>query len=172
MLTDTKLKKLKGRQNSYRIFDKTIGDPGFGVRVTPNGHVSFFQMYNVEGKRRFMNLGSYSDWKLSEARDRAREARKQLDKNEDPQDIRDAEKKDKAEKIRRKKTRGTVDNLFDCYADWLESQGKRSANPAEKPSRTTRCPVGRSDSQDPGGGRETLQQSGDRKISVGKQSLS
>ncbi len=128
MLTDTKLKKLKGRKNSYRIFDKTIGDPGFGVRVTPNGHVSFFQMYNVEGKRRFMNLGSYSDWKLSEARDRAREARKHLDKNEDPQDIRDAEKKAKAETIRRKKSRGTVDTLFDCYADWLESQGKRSAN--------------------------------------------
>lgn len=128
MLTDTKLKKLKGRKNSFRIFDKTIGDPGFGVRVTPNGHVSFFLMYHVEGKRRFMNLGSYSNWKLSEARDRAREARKQLDKNKDPQDVRDDEKQAKAEKIRREKTRGTVDTLFDCYADWLESQGKRSVN--------------------------------------------
>ena len=128
MLTDTKLKKLKGRKNSYRIFDKTIGDPGFGVRITPNGHVSFFQMYSIDGKRRFMNLGSYSDWKLSEARDRAREARKQLDKNEDPQDIRNAEKKAKAETMQRMKSRGNVDTLFDCYAEWLESQGKRSVN--------------------------------------------
>jgi integrase len=127
MLTDTKLKKLKGKKYAYRIFDKTVGDPGFGVRVTPAGHISFFLMYQVDGKRRFMNLGSYGDWTLAEARQRSRDARKHLDDNEDPQDIRDAEKAAKAEEKARKKSRGTVDTLFDCYVEWLESEGKRSA---------------------------------------------
>ena len=128
MLTDTKLKKLKGRRHAYRVFDKTVGDPGFGVRVTPNGHISFFQMYQIDGRRRFMNLGSYSDWSLAEARALARDARKQLDRSVDPQDKREEEKRERAEAKVRSKSRGTVDDLFDCYVQWLKGEGKRSAN--------------------------------------------
>ncbi|MDZ4730757.1 MAG: integrase arm-type DNA-binding domain-containing protein [Xanthomonadales bacterium] len=141
MLTDTKLKKLKGKKYAYRIFDKTLGDPGFGVRVTPNGHVSFFQMYQMDGKRRFMNLGSFSDWTLAEARGSARDARKQLDRSEDPQDNRDEAKVAKAEEKARKKSRGTVDSLFDSYIEWLELQGKRSASQVRRFKKAYISPV-------------------------------
>lgn len=128
MLTDTKLKKLKGKKYPYRVYDKTVADPGFGVQVTPKGSVTFFQAYQIEGKERFMNLGSYTDWSLKEARERSRDARKHLDDHEDPQEVKAAKKAAKAEESARKKSRGTVATLFDCYTEWLESEGKRSVN--------------------------------------------
>jgi len=141
MLTDTQLKKLKGKKYPYRVYDKTVGDPGFGVQVTPSGYINFFLAYQVDGKERFMNLGSYSDWTLAEARQRSRDARKLLDKNEDPQEIRDAKKLAKAEKKLYQKSRGTVDTLFDCYSNWLEDQGKRSVNQVKRFKKAYISPV-------------------------------
>lgn len=141
MLTDTLLKKLKGRKYPYRVYDKTVGDPGFGVQVTPSGYINFFLAYQVDGKERFMNLGSYSDWTLADARKRSRDERKLLDMNEDPQEVRKAEKLAKAEKKLIKKSRGTVDVLFDCYSDWLEDQGKRSASQVKRFKKAYISPV-------------------------------
>ena len=141
MLTDTKLKKLKGRKYPYRVYDKTVGDPGFGVQVTPRGHINFFQAYQVDGKERFMNLGSYNDWTLAEARRRARDARKQLDDDEDPQEVREAKKKAKAEEKARRKNRGDVETLFRCYVEWLEGEGKRSASQVKRFKKAYIVPV-------------------------------
>lgn len=49
--------KSNGKVTDYREKDSH----GFGVRVLPNGTKKFFYVYNLDSKRRFLNLGVYKD---------------------------------------------------------------------------------------------------------------
>lgn len=57
--TDFYISSLKsnGKVTDYRENDSH----GFGVRVLPNGTKKFFYVYNMDKKRRFLNLGIYKD---------------------------------------------------------------------------------------------------------------
>ena len=58
--------------------------PGFGLRLTANGHRSFILNYSVQGRERRLTLGSPPAWTLLAARAEAAELRRRIDSGEDP----------------------------------------------------------------------------------------
>jgi integrase len=58
-----------------------------------NGGASWVLRYMLDQKARYMGLGSFRNWTLADARERAREQRKLLDDGRDPLDVRDEIKK-------------------------------------------------------------------------------
>ena len=56
-LNDIIIKNLKPAEKEYTRREKG----GFGLRVHPSGTKTFFYLYRVDGKRRFLNLGEYKD---------------------------------------------------------------------------------------------------------------
>jgi len=57
---------------------------GFGVRVTVAGARSFILNYRAGGVERRITIGSYPDWSVAAARDRARELKREVDRGNDP----------------------------------------------------------------------------------------
>jgi integrase len=78
--------KSNGKVTDYREKDSH----GFGVRVLPNGTKKFFYVYNLDGKRRFLNLGVYKDIQhksgvsLAEAKKKYIKARSDVLEGKDP----------------------------------------------------------------------------------------
>lgn len=68
---------------------------GFGVRLMPSGAKTFFFMYHFDGKRRFMNLGTYPTTSLKQANENYREAASLLEQGKDPITVREQEKADR-----------------------------------------------------------------------------
>lgn len=66
------------------------GSHGFGVRVLPSGTKKFFYVYNIDGKRRFLNLGTFQDSThksgitLAEARTKFNNAKRDVSNGIDP----------------------------------------------------------------------------------------
>jgi integrase len=58
--------------------------PGFGLRVTDKGAKSWTVLYRAHGRLRRATLGSYPTLPLAEARDRAREVLRDVEKGMDP----------------------------------------------------------------------------------------
>src|ERR1700680_1788230 len=58
--------------------------PGFGLRVTEKGAKSWTVLYRVHGRLRRATLGGYPVLSLADARDRAREILREVDKGNDP----------------------------------------------------------------------------------------
>ena len=126
-LTVLELKNLPSKDKPYRVFDKGR-TPGLCVQVSTGGKKTFYLTYRVDGKARFFKLGSYPDTELAEARDLATKARKLIGKNKDPKVEQQRElAAEKAEEARKQK-QGTIEDLFKCYMQNLENQGKRSVN--------------------------------------------
>lgn len=75
-----------GKVTDYR----EANSHGFGIRVLPNGTKKFFYVYNLDRKRRFLNLGVYKDTQhksgvsLAEARISFVKARSEVLKGIDP----------------------------------------------------------------------------------------
>jgi integrase len=64
------------------VYDQEV--KGFGVRITKAGAKAFILNYRVGRQERRITIGSYPDWKVSAARDRAKELKKEIDKGHDP----------------------------------------------------------------------------------------
>jgi integrase len=79
-LTNRQIDALKPKSSRYEVWDGS----GFGVRVTPRGTKSFIWVYHHEGRPRRMTLGSYPKMTLADGRLRLAEARKILERGEDP----------------------------------------------------------------------------------------
>jgi integrase len=97
-LTDRTLKSLKGEDKPYDIRDTVM--PGLRVRVMPSGQRSFVLLARHAGKHSAPSrrvLGIYDVMSLEEARDEAREWKKQIKKGVDPSALK---KKELAEKER------------------------------------------------------------------------
>jgi integrase len=62
--TDTIIRNLKAKKNKYYMRESM----GFTIRVLPSGVKTFLFVYTFDGKRREMNLGSYPDKSLADAR--------------------------------------------------------------------------------------------------------
>ena len=82
-LTETMVKDLEKPASGNRItYDPEL--KGFGVRVTSAGSKSFVLNYRVAGRERRYTIGSWPDWKVSAARDRAKDLKRQIDQGLDP----------------------------------------------------------------------------------------
>jgi hypothetical protein len=72
--------------------------PGFGLRVTEKGAKSWTVLYRLHGRLRRSTLGGYPALPLAEARDRARDVLREVDKGNDPA-IAKAEERPRAPRI-------------------------------------------------------------------------
>jgi integrase len=66
--------------------------PGFGVRVTHRGKKSFVVRYHQNGRRRRVTLGHFPALSLADARQRAKDTLYAVDRGEDPQAEKQAER--------------------------------------------------------------------------------
>jgi integrase len=80
MFTDRYVKSLVAKEKRYDVREGA----GFAVRVYPNGKKTFCYIYDFDGRRRRLTLGSYPEIKLSEARRRHAAARTKLLDGIDP----------------------------------------------------------------------------------------
>jgi integrase len=110
-LTDSRITALKRRSARYEVWD----GEGFGVRVTPHGSKSFVWVYHFEGRPRRMTFGTYPQMTLADARVALSNARKALERGEDPG-------KRAVEGRQAERDAPTVDEL--C-AEYLERHAKR-----------------------------------------------
>lgn len=94
MLTDTKLKALKGKEKTYKVADRD----GLYVTVSPKGTISFRYDYRVNGRRETLTIGRYGadGINLAEARECLMVARKQVSEGISPA----GEKRNAKNKIR------------------------------------------------------------------------
>ena len=80
MLTDAKLRNLKGADKLYKVADRD----GLYVAVTPGGTVSFRYNYNINGRYETLTIGRYGQMTLAEARDGLIAAKKALAEGKSP----------------------------------------------------------------------------------------
>jgi len=126
--TDLMIRGLKPKGRPYRVREG-LADKGFGVQVSTGGTKTFFLAYVFDGKERFLKLGRYPECSLSEARQRCRDARNELERGLDPQAERErrAAERKRAEEERKARERleamrGTVAQLFEAYIGYLENE--------------------------------------------------
>lgn len=74
MLTDSKIKGLKPKENSYYVWvdTGTRGTGRLGIKVYPSGRKVFVYKYHDAGRRKFTTLGDYPQVSLHEAGNMAR----------------------------------------------------------------------------------------------------
>lgn len=128
MFTDRYIKAIKPRSKPYRDWESG-SDRGFNIQVTPKGIKTFSLYYKHDGHRRFLNLGRYPDISLSSARTKLREARDQLERGLDPQDVikQAKEQREKArQQLREEELKGSVAQLFEFHCSQMEKDGKKS----------------------------------------------
>lgn len=83
-LSDKLVKAIEAPQSGNRIvYDAEL--KGFGVRVTSANARAFILNYRTTaGRERRITIGSFPDWKVSKARDRAEELKRRVDDGLDP----------------------------------------------------------------------------------------
>lgn len=122
--TDKHILNLKPETKMYQQRE----GKGFGIRVLPSGHKIWIFTYTFDGKRRQMNLGSYPDLKLTDARAAYSAAYSILNDKQnprDPQEERDL--KHGAERLQREERR----NAF-TVADLITEYIKKHAEPSKR----------------------------------------
>lgn len=118
--TDRFIFNLKPRAKMYQVRE----GEGFGIRVLTSGHKVWVFTYTYDGKRRQMNLGSYPDKKLSDARTDYSAAYSILhDKSNprDPQEERD-HKHDEGRMAREE--RRLAPTVADLITEYIEKHAK------------------------------------------------
>src|SRR5215472_9252046 len=82
-LTDTIVRGLPAPERGNKVtYDDAV--KGFGARVTANGARSFVLNYRAAGIERRITIGSYPDWRTTEAREEARLLKQEIDRGGDP----------------------------------------------------------------------------------------
>jgi len=105
-LTDTTIRAAKATEKAQKLFDGN----GLFLFIPPSGTKSWRLKYRFQGKEKLLTLGTYPQTSLKEARERAQDARKQLDGGTDPS----AEKKIKVRSLQ---------SSFEAVArEWHENQ--------------------------------------------------
>jgi integrase len=85
-LTERNAKALEpGPKNIILVDDEVVG---FGLRVTPAGARAFVLSYNIHGRARRITIGSWPDWSVVAARERAKELKREIDQGHDPLAVR------------------------------------------------------------------------------------
>ncbi|WP_278594447.1 tyrosine-type recombinase/integrase [Bilophila wadsworthia] len=86
-LTDTTLRAVKATEKAQKLFDGN----GLFLFVSPTDTKSWRLKYRFQGKEKLLTLGTYPQTSLKEARERAADARKQLDGGIDPGEVKKEE---------------------------------------------------------------------------------
>ena len=118
-LTDQAVRVLVAPESGNRILYDGGRDcvRGFGLRVTANGAKSFVLNYYVHGRERRYTIGSYPTWSVSQAREKAKALRRQIDEGKDPLGEREAAR-----------SAPTVAQLADRYLSEYAAKKKRTAS--------------------------------------------
>lgn len=124
-LTDKAIRSAKPRKTVYRLRDDNIVCRGFGLTVAPSGTKAFFLSFTspVDGKRKQVSLGQYSEISLKKARVAAANTRALVDQGQDPA----FDKKNTAALSLQSRSLGTLGDLMALYIEDLETDGKRTA---------------------------------------------
>jgi integrase len=100
--TDTIIRNLKQEPKMYQQRE----GKGFGIRVLPSGHKIWIFIYTYDGKRRQMNLGSYPELSLADARAAYSAAYAILHDKQNPRDPQEErDQKHEAERNKREERR-------------------------------------------------------------------
>ncbi|NDF11526.1 MAG: DUF4102 domain-containing protein [Proteobacteria bacterium] len=88
-LTEIKIKTAKTKDKPYKLSD----GEGMFLLVHPNGSKYWRMKYRVLGKEKLLALGIYPEVSLKVARDRCSDAKKLLEKGDDPSHVKKEEKR-------------------------------------------------------------------------------
>lgn len=89
---------------------------GFAVRITPGGAKSFLLDYRVNGRQRRITIGSFPDWSVQAARNRAKDLKREVDSGHDPMGQRHADR-----------AAATLQDLWERYqVEYLPRKAPRS----------------------------------------------
>jgi integrase len=90
-ITDKLVRGLEPPPSSNRVtYDADM--KGFGIRITAAGARAFVLNYRAGGRERRYTIGSYPEWSVAAAREKAKELRRHIDNGEDPMAGRHAER--------------------------------------------------------------------------------
>jgi integrase len=70
----------------YVLFDEDC--PGFGLCVFESGRKGFVLIYRAAGRQRRFTIGTWPSWSVTAARDEAKRLKRDIDRGEDPMDVR------------------------------------------------------------------------------------
>ena len=109
-LTDVAIRGVKPRDKAYKISD----GKGLFLLIQPNGSRLWRYAYRFDGKQKLLALGSYPETGLAEAREKHREAHKQVGNGIDPNE---------AKKATRRERQLNTGNTFESVArEWHETK--------------------------------------------------
>lgn len=125
MLSAKKVERVKAKG---RHADGTM--PGLYLQVSASGAKSWLLRYEIDGRKRWMGLGSASVFSLKEARERARLARQKIADKIDPLEVRRAERAKQAQAAARALTfREAALRYFDANASaWSNARHREQFN--------------------------------------------
>lgn len=86
-LTERNIKAFPPEPKNIIVSDDDV--VGFGIRITPAGAKAFVLSYNIHGRARRITIGSWPDWSVTAARERAKELKREIDQGNDPLSARD-----------------------------------------------------------------------------------
>jgi integrase len=90
-ISDKVVKTLTAPKQGNRIvYDSQL--PGFGVRITAGGVVSFVLNYHIHSRERRFTLGRYPEWSVVAARNCALELRRKINEGIDPLEERETDR--------------------------------------------------------------------------------
>jgi integrase len=117
MLTNIKIQAAKPREKAYKLTD---GD-GLVLLIRPNGTRLWRFRYRFGGRENMIALGRYPEISLAEARAKAHECRRMLQRNEDPARVRERDRL------------AREDTFSELAAEWLsKNKQKFSAHTLRK----------------------------------------
>jgi integrase len=83
-LTDAVVRRLEPPERGNKIVYDSV-TRGFGIRTTSNNAKSFVLTYSTHaGRQRRITIGSFPDWNTTQARERAKELKREVDAGGDP----------------------------------------------------------------------------------------
>ena len=85
-LTERVVKAAEIGTRKYVIFDEACA--GFGLCMFLSGRKGFILIYRAAGRQRRMTIGTWPSWSVVAAREEAKRLKRDIDRGEDPMDIR------------------------------------------------------------------------------------
>jgi|HubBroStandDraft_2_1064218.scaffolds.fasta_scaffold18613_2 integrase len=96
-------------------YDKEL--PGFGVRITAAGAISFVLNYHIHGRERRYTIGRWPEWSADAARNEAQERRREIRNGKDP-----------LEQLALSRSERTMSDLAEDYMENYAEMYKRPAS--------------------------------------------
>jgi integrase len=85
-LTEHVVKSAEIGTRKYVVFDEDCA--GFGLCVFLSGRKGFILIYRAAGRQRRMTIGTWPSWSVVAAREEAKRLKRDIDRGEDPMDVR------------------------------------------------------------------------------------